>query len=465
MGFLDLILLPFYIFLFHWIFKVIRNTYADPQLRKYHKTGFIIKVLSSIAFTVFNLYISPGDSTGLYHQEGLNIYNLILKDPSHARWLYLPGSEFDETLLYNIYNTGYFGSESNALVIKLVAILSFATLGKYIIINLIFSMIAFTGAWKLFLFFHEQFPSLHKRFAIAILYMPTFVFWSSGVLKDSLCIACIGWLTYSMYEIFVRHRSIVRNVIVFLIFGSMLSVLKIYILISYIPIFMLFIIIKNMAVINNKFVKYLVGTAIIIVSLVGFSKVMKSFEEELGVYAMEDITQSIKTLNVNIENQASSGTAESNFNLGMEYDGSISGLVKLAPFAVGTTLFRPFLWEVHNPSSLMASLESLLMVIFTLMIIARAGPWNFIRYLFTDPLIMYCFFFAVFFAWFVGASTLNFGTLVRYKIPCMPFYLIALFLIEARLKLKAAAKTKEIKFQEIPAIYNLHTQAKESVTC
>ncbi len=30
---------------------------------------------------------------------------------------------------------------------------------------------------------------------------------------------------------------------------------------------------------------------------------------------------------------------------------------------------------------------------------------------------------------FVGITTLNFGTLVRYKIPCLPFYLIALILI------------------------------------
>ena len=47
----------------------------------------------------------------------------------------------------------------------------------------------------------------------------------------------------------------------------------------------------------------------------------------------------------------------------------------------------------------------------------------------TDPLIMYCFLFSIVFALFVGASTLNFGTLVRYKIPSMPFYVITLFLI------------------------------------
>jgi hypothetical protein len=44
-------------------------------------------------------------------------------------------------------------------------------------------------------------------------------------------------------------------------------------------------------------------------------------------------------------------------------------------------------------------------------------------------MISFCFFYSIVFAVFVGATTLNFGTLVRYKIPCLPFYIIALLLI------------------------------------
>jgi len=51
---------------------------------------------------------------------------------------------------------------------------------------------------------------------------------------------------------------------------------------------------------------------------------------------------------------------------------------------------------------------------------------------------MYCFLFSLIFALFVGATTLNFGTLCRYKIPCMPFFVISLFLIQ-----DAATKKKE----------------------
>ena len=53
--------------------------------------------------------------------------------------------------------------------------------------------------------------------------------------------------------------------------------------------------------------------------------------------------------------------------------------------------------------------------------------------------------FSLLFALFVGATTPNFGTLCRYKIPCMPFYIISLFLIMdkyGKLKLKSSPFNK-----------------------
>ena len=44
-------------------------------------------------------------------------------------------------------------------------------------------------------------------------------------------------------------------------------------------------------------------------------------------------------------------------------------------------------------------------------------------------LLLFSFVFAIFFAFGVGLSTSNFGALVRYKIPCIPFYLSSLWLV------------------------------------
>jgi hypothetical protein len=79
-------------------------------------------------------------------------------------------------------------------------------------------------------------------------------------------------------------------------------------------------------------------------------------------------------------------------------------------------------------------------MLFTIYIVFKTGLIKFFKLVSSDPLIMYCFLFSCVFALFVGASTLNFGSLVRYKIPCMPFYLISLFLIYDKVKQRAADK-------------------------
>ena len=155
MGIFDFIVFPFYLLVFAFIFKRIRNTYKDPILKKYHKQGFWIKVIAVVAFTIFNAYISPGDSTGLYHNEGVNIHNLILHDFKNIDLLFSEGKNFDENLLRNPGNAGYFKSPNNFLVTKMVAFLCFFTFSKYMVINLIFALVAFSGSWKLFLFFYE----------------------------------------------------------------------------------------------------------------------------------------------------------------------------------------------------------------------------------------------------------------------------------------------------------------------
>ena len=441
MGYGDLILFPVFLILLSLFFRAIRNTYDDPLLRKYHRMGFWVKVVGCIAFFTYSVYLSPGDSIGLYQKEGNNIYHLILHDPGRLNWLFQKGKYFDEYFLKDPYNAGYFKSESNYMVTRIVTILSFITAGRYAAISLIFACIAYSGVWKLFLFFYEQYPHMHKKFAIAILFFPTFVFWSGGILKDTLCIAALGWITYSLYEIFYKKKGFIKNSIILFVFGYLLAILKVYILISYVPFFILFIILKNTQEIKSKLLKYLLAPALILACIFGYTKVLNSFDEDLGGYAVGYLTTSIQHLNGAFKAMNGNETAESNFDLGVEFDGSFRGLMKLAPVAIATTFFRPFLWESHKASQLLASLESLVLMFFTLFIIFKSGFRTLIKLVLTDPLIMYCFLFSLVFALFVGASTLNFGTLVRYKIPCLPFYTISLFLIYEKVKEKSLKKS------------------------
>ncbi len=459
MGYGDLILFPVFLIFLSIFFKAIRNTYDDPLLRKYHRQGFWVKVIGCILFFIYSVYLSPGDSTGLYQKEGNNIYHLILQDPNHLQWLFQKAKYFDEFYLKDPYNTGYLKAEPNFMVIRFVALLSFVTAGRYAAISLIFACIAFSGVWKLFLFFYEQYPHMHKKFALSILFFPTFVFWSSGILKDTLCIASLGWITYSTYEILYRKKNIIKNCIILFLFGYLMATLKIYILLCYLPFFILFIILKNIQGIKSTLLKYLMAPALIFICMFGFTQLLNSFNKELGSYAISGLTSSIKHLNGSFISMNGNETAESNFALGVEFDGTFKGLLKLAPAAVFATFFRPLIWESHKISQIFASLESIILLCFTIFVIFKSGLKTFIKLILTDPLIMYCFLFSFVFAMFVGASTLNFGTLVRYKIPCLPFYTLSLFLIYEKMKERSLKRSFRLPAQLTQADIGLYKVA------
>ncbi len=431
MNYLDFILFPFYVVLFYFLFSARRKNYTDPVLKHYHKQGFWIKIVAVMAFTFFNTMVSVGDSFLLFFTEGTNICHMILKDSSQIKWLYLPSTDFDQTLLKNAANMGYLKNENNYMIVRITALLSFVSFQKYLILNLCFSMLSFSGVWRLYRFFYDQYPHLHKQLAIAILYLPTFVFWSSGILKDPICTGAMGWLTYALYETFYKKKDLLKNIIIIFISGYLLFVIKVYILISYVPFFFLFLVLKNVNLIKSKVLRISFVLGLIVIAITMFTTVMAQLAGTLGAYGGDDVTKNISIYQKAYAEQEDVG---SSFSLGVEYDGSVQSLLKIAPAAVVATLFRPFLWESKKISTLFSSIESMIIMFFTLYVLYKAGPVNFVRSIAKDPTVLYCLLFSLLFALFVGATTANFGTLVRYKIPCMPFYVAAIFLIQDRIK-------------------------------
>jgi len=436
---IDIILFPLYVALFALFFNWRRKKIADPVLKKYHRIGFWIKIFSAFAYIIYSLNLAKLDSVFLYYPEGLNIAKLILKDFSNIHLLFIPGQDFDTDLLADSFNKGYFKSESNFFIARLVTLFSFFSFGSYSVITLFFSMISFAGVWRLFRFFYDQYPHLHKALAISILYLPNFVFWSSGILKDPLCTGMMGFVTYGLYKIIIKKESILKNAAAVLFAGAVLGLVKDYILASYLPFLFLFFAGNRIRKIERPAVK------VILMSFIGLIAAVSFFlAKDMIVGGIVDkLAESVQDMQTSF--MRISGLAESSFSLGAEFDGTPAGLVKIAPFGIAASLYRPFLWEAKGISFFLSAAESTVVMLFTLYVFIKAGPFTFFKSIIKDPMILFCFMFALVFALFVGITTLNFGTLVRYKIPCMPFYIISLVLILDRYKRKKLQKAAAIE--------------------
>jgi len=123
-----------------------------------------------------------------------------------------------------------------------------------------------------------------------------------------------------------------------------------------------------------------------------------------------------------------SGDEGSGYDLGA-FDPSLVGMLKKFPLAVNVTLFRPYIWETRKVLQLINAFEALLFLWVTLKILFTVGLKKTWRTIKDDPTIQFCLIFTIVFAFAVGISSYNFGALSRYRIPCLPFYAIALVLI------------------------------------
>jgi hypothetical protein len=161
----------------------------------------------------------------------------------------------------------------------------------------------------------------------------------------------------------------------------------------------------------------------------------------LAFYAATNLTKGDEKYDVDKIGERSKITADYLYELSVkqegsgyylgEQDGSLGSMAKLAPKAIGTALFRPFIWEAHNPVMLLSALEAAFILLFTLRIFWKSGIFRTLSTIGQNPVLVLCFIFSLVFAASVGITSGNFGTLVRYKIPMIPFYLGGLYILQS----------------------------------
>ena len=79
---------------------------------------------------------------------------------------------------------------------------------------------AFSNNKKIFIVFAEEFPTHYKKVALTCLFAPSFVFWSTNILKDPLCIFGLGLCFSALYSFMKRRFKFL--VLIELIIGSLL---------------------------------------------------------------------------------------------------------------------------------------------------------------------------------------------------------------------------------------------------
>jgi hypothetical protein len=279
--------------------------------------------------------------------------------------------------------------------------------------------------WLFFKAFYELFPHLHKWIAVAAFFIPSVFFWGSGLLKDTVTLAGVGVITYTLKRMLIDHEFRISSILLFIITAYIIFSVKKYILLCFLPAAILWVYLSNLSRVRSLVLRgLLVPFILLIIAASGYWAVQRLGADDER-YALSKIPQTVRITAYDIGFYTGRG-AGSAYTLG-ELDGTFSGMIMKAPQAINVALFRPYLWEIRNPLMVLAALESFSLLLFTLYVIIRQR-YALFKMLY-DPNIVFCLVFCITFAFAVGLSTYNFGTLSRYRIPLLPFYVMSLVLM------------------------------------
>jgi hypothetical protein len=424
----DLIVTPIIILLVYAVAYVIRPWLTDDINRVYFFPALTFKIIGAIALGfIYQFYYGGGD-TYSYHTSGSrHIWEAIMDSPSDGfKLLLVDGTNPPPKGTYEYASRIiFFHDPSSYFVVRVSALFDLLTFSSYSATGVLFAAFSFFGMWLFFLAFYEAYPDLHRWIAVAAFFIPSVFFWGSGLLKDTITLACLAAMTYAVVKIFIHRQINVKYIILLLICMYVIYGVKKYILLCYLPAMMMWVFAGHFTRIRSMVIKIMLVPFVIVgIVAIGYLAVVKIGEDDPR-YSLDKIaiTARITAYDIGFYTGKDAG---SGYSLG-ELDGTFSGMVKLAPQAVNVSLFRPYLWEVRNPLMLLSALESFAFLVLTVYALFRSR--KVLGRAVGDPTILFCFVFSLTFAFAVGISTFNFGTLMRYKIPLLPFYLMGLVLL------------------------------------
>jgi hypothetical protein len=423
----DFFLVPLCFVVLLMIFTVIVRKYKDESQKQLFLKAFYLKMLMTLLYTVIIGFYYKGGDTEMYYECTADLRQAVLDDSDNFFLIYMTKVINVKTPLMNyfIYNDSIYPNfeamhnAGNFFVPKFALPFSLLFANSYLCISMSFSFFALGGSIRLFKFFRHYYPSYWREVALGTLFLPSVIFWSSGLMKDPICFGAVGYLVYAMFNIFILRRKYIPSIL-WAAFSIMLLLnIKPYILLGLAPGIILWLFSELNKKVENKTLRNIMAVLTFVIGgVVGFFLVSYvTSDASLQAYSIDNF---VETSEKNRSVYQDISTRES----GAYFTITTTNPALVVLYGISATLFRPFLWEVNSPTALLSALESLAFLCFTAILMYRRGFLNFFKKAMSQPVFLMCLVFSIIFAAAVGSTATNFGSISRYKIPCLPFYLI-----------------------------------------
>ena len=419
--------------------------------KSYYYKGLLVKLLGGLGYSlIYTFYYTYGGDTVTYFKDGMSLNYLMVTDFS-TFWDYAFGSleSVDDRKIQLFRGIIHSKGTGEFFVTRFTSIFTILGLHNFYTTTMLFAFFSFIGVWLMFMVFVRRYPQIEGKLAFAVLFIPSVFFWGSGLMKDSITIGFLGVLLYFLDKMKRKEGYVAFNLLVIIVSSYVIFNVKAYVLMSFLPALILWYFMEYRERIDNKLIRKASLPFFLMVATVGMSVAIVQLGKVNEDYSVESFFRKARGIQTwhykEGENTSEQYGRGSSYTLGT-YEETYTGLIKMFPASVNVTLFRPYITEAENVMMLFSALESLILMIATIYIFIGLGFFKTLSLLAKDSFLMMCFIFAIFFAFAVGFTSYNFGALVRYKIPCIPFFVASLFILEyesKRLKREKWARKKQ----------------------
>ncbi len=404
-----------------------KKSTSDPNF-EYFMKAFYIKIAGGLGFMFLTVYYWGGGDTYSYFNTARDYLTFSLQDPEEG-FRILRGSVenmnwYKYEFAFNRHN--FLSTTASFTTVKITAIVNLFSLNSYVVSTVIFSGLSFLGVWNMYYLFCKIYPHLRKQLFYGFFFIPSVILWGSGILKDTITLASVGWLVYSFVNIILLKRKRFLSLIIIVIATVTVALIKPYILYVLYPCLFIWVQGNLKELITSNLIRQLIAPFIALSLIISSFFLAQQLSKSAGRYNLDRIETTMigfQSWHTNVsESKHASG-----YTLG-DMDFSTTGIMKKIPSAIAVTFYRPYLWEVSNASTLLGAIEGLVLLSFSLWLVFKFRLKLF-RLIFRNSDISFLLLFALIFGVVVGLTSYNFGALSRYKMPSQMFYVIALILI------------------------------------
>lgn len=396
-----------HIVLFAWLSYKVFQAYKSSPLHWYYWPALVLKITFGIGTgLLYFFYYGQGDIFN-YHQDASQLAALALQEPAAylSSWLgsYPEGLE----LVYS-------QQERALLTAKIFSLFYILTNSNFWLASVWVSFLAFLASFHLTNRLLRYRPFLQKAAPLAFLFWPSHVFWTSGLLKESLAMGCMAFITATILpSILAGKRLMWKEVLLSILLFFLLFKIKYY----YAAVFGPFAGGLLLVCWLKRRFAWKTGPAFLafVFLLVAGAGLASLLHPNLYPSRFLQVWVENYYLLARLSEEGSYVVFE-----GLQADWA--SILTHAPKAVAAGLFAPLLpAELSHPLRLAAGIENALLLLLSLLAVAGCllHPVKKVKLI---PLLVLLY--VLVFALLIALAAPNYGTLLRYRVSYHPFYVL-----------------------------------------